>query len=291
MPFHGDFKRLRLHAQLAEAVGIDAARTSSRARTACRWSIDERGARFGDARAGGDDLRRRRRHRRHGRRRAARPADALGRRHLHRRGDDRPSRTASSVADPEVIFRGVPFLDEADELRRGDPRRPSRTRSTRAARRGDPRGRPAPAGRCTTTWRRSSTTASSAARWCCRSSSRSERSGEPGRPWRLGRGPSAARQRTTKRAPPSSPALQAHAAAVRLGDRLHDREAEARTTRRDRRRRARSARTALGASSGGMPGPSSCDDELDVAVGARARATTRIVRARRACGASRSRSG
>ena len=27
-----------------------------------------------------------------------------------------------SVADPEVIFRGVPFLDEADELRRGDPR-------------------------------------------------------------------------------------------------------------------------------------------------------------------------
>ena len=33
-----------------------------------------------------------------------------------------------SVADPEVIFRGVPFLDEAGELGRGDPRRPSRTR-------------------------------------------------------------------------------------------------------------------------------------------------------------------
>ena len=38
MPFHGDFKRLRLHAQLAEAVGVAAARTSSRATTACRWT-------------------------------------------------------------------------------------------------------------------------------------------------------------------------------------------------------------------------------------------------------------
>ena len=35
MPFHGDFKRLRMHAALAEAVGI-APGTSSRARTACR---------------------------------------------------------------------------------------------------------------------------------------------------------------------------------------------------------------------------------------------------------------
>ena len=46
----------------------------------------------------------------------------------------------SSVADPEVIFRGVPFLDEADELDRGDPRdrrghassAPPRTRSARS---------------------------------------------------------------------------------------------------------------------------------------------------------------
>ncbi len=36
MPFHGDFKRLRLHAQLARGGGRRAARTSSRARTGCR---------------------------------------------------------------------------------------------------------------------------------------------------------------------------------------------------------------------------------------------------------------
>ena len=36
MPFHGDYKRMRLHAQLAEAVGDRRPTTSSRATTACR---------------------------------------------------------------------------------------------------------------------------------------------------------------------------------------------------------------------------------------------------------------
>ena len=34
-----------------------------------------------------------------------------------------------SVAPPEVIFRGVPFVDAGRRADRGDPRRPSRTRS------------------------------------------------------------------------------------------------------------------------------------------------------------------
>ena len=37
MPVHGDHQRLRLHAELAEAVGIEERATSSRAATACRW--------------------------------------------------------------------------------------------------------------------------------------------------------------------------------------------------------------------------------------------------------------
>ena len=36
MPSHGDHKRIHLHGQLAEAVGVDADERSSRARTACR---------------------------------------------------------------------------------------------------------------------------------------------------------------------------------------------------------------------------------------------------------------
>ena len=44
MPFHGDFKRLRLHAQLAEAVGIAPRGHLRRARTGCR-STSTRAAR------------------------------------------------------------------------------------------------------------------------------------------------------------------------------------------------------------------------------------------------------
>ena len=36
MPFHGDFKRIRLHGQMAESVGVAGRARSSAARTACR---------------------------------------------------------------------------------------------------------------------------------------------------------------------------------------------------------------------------------------------------------------
>ena len=49
-----------------------------------------------------------------------------------------------SVADPEVIFRGVPFLDQADEL--VEEIRATVEGSLRAPRGGDPRGGPAAAG-------------------------------------------------------------------------------------------------------------------------------------------------
>ena len=87
MPFHGDFKRIHLHARLAEAVGV-APEAIFSGENGMVLEIDRAGRALGQAGAGGDDLRRRGRHRRHRRRRPARPADALGRRDLHRRGDD-----------------------------------------------------------------------------------------------------------------------------------------------------------------------------------------------------------
>ena len=50
MPFHGDFKRLRLHAQLAEAVGV-APEDIFQGENGLPLDIDERGARFGEPRS------------------------------------------------------------------------------------------------------------------------------------------------------------------------------------------------------------------------------------------------
>lgn len=114
MPFHGDFKRLRLHGQLAEAVGVEPGNIFQ-GDNGLPLDIDERGARFGEREQAGmvfvdgveiGDM-----------------ADVAlrDRRMLSADGifivvatiaeDD-----GRSVADPEVIFRGVPFLDEAGEL-------------------------------------------------------------------------------------------------------------------------------------------------------------------------------
>jgi ribonuclease J len=114
MPFHGDFKRLRLHAQLAEAVGI-APGDIFQGDNGLPLDIDERGARFGGREQAGmvfvdgveiGDM-----------------ADVAlrDRRMLSADGIfivvvTIAEQDGSSVADPEVIFRGVPFLDEADEL-------------------------------------------------------------------------------------------------------------------------------------------------------------------------------
>jgi len=114
MPFHGDFKRLRLHGQLAEAVGV-APEDIFQGDNGLPLEIDERGARVGEPeRSGmifvdGVDI--------------GDPSDVAlrDRRMLSADGIFIVVATVSeqdgqSVAEPEVIFRGVPFVEEADGL-------------------------------------------------------------------------------------------------------------------------------------------------------------------------------
>ena len=114
MPFHGDFKRLRMHAQLAEAVGV-APENVFQGDNGLPLDIDERGARFAEREQAGmtfvDGVE------------IGELADVAlrDRRMLSADGIfivvvTIAEQDGSSVADPEVIFRGVPFLDEADEL-------------------------------------------------------------------------------------------------------------------------------------------------------------------------------
>ena len=115
MPFHGDFRRIRLHAALAESVGVEPEHIFC-AENGDVLELDARGARFGTPQPAGmlfvdgvdiGDV-----------------ADAAlrDRRMLSADGIFIVVATISeqdgkSVADPEVIFRGVPFLDEAGQLR------------------------------------------------------------------------------------------------------------------------------------------------------------------------------
>jgi ribonuclease J len=114
MPFHGDYKRIHLHAGLAEAVGMDPD-CVFKGENGLGLELDRRGARFGGREQSGmifvdgvdiGDV-----------------ADVAlrDRRMLSADGifivvatvseqDGRP------VADTEVIFRGVPFVEEAGEL-------------------------------------------------------------------------------------------------------------------------------------------------------------------------------
>jgi ribonuclease J len=114
LPVHGDFKRLRLHSELAEAVGIDP-KNIFQGRNGLPLEVDEGGARFGeDIHAGviyvdGVNI--------------GEPDDAAlrDRRAISADGIFIVVATISSddgsvVADPEVIFRGVAFLEEADAL-------------------------------------------------------------------------------------------------------------------------------------------------------------------------------
>jgi ribonuclease J len=114
MPFHGDHRRLRLHGELAEAVGVDGERIFT-GRNGVALEIDDGGARLGeDVHAGmifvdGVDI--------------GDPDDIAlrDRRTLSADGvfivvvtissDD-----GSQVAPPEIMFRGVPFVEEADGL-------------------------------------------------------------------------------------------------------------------------------------------------------------------------------
>jgi ribonuclease J len=114
MPFHGDFKRLRLHSQLAEAVGI-APEDIFQGDNGLPLELNGNGARFGEREQAGmvfvdgveiGDM-----------------ADVAlrDRRMLSADGifivvATIAEQDGRSVADPEVIFRGVPFLDEAGKL-------------------------------------------------------------------------------------------------------------------------------------------------------------------------------
>ena len=114
IPVHGDYKRLRLHAELAESVGVDSDRIFQ-GRNGLPLEVDAKGAGFGeDINAGvmyvdGVNI--------------GEPDDAAlrDRREISADGIFIVVATISNddgsvVADPEVIFRGVAFLEEADGL-------------------------------------------------------------------------------------------------------------------------------------------------------------------------------
>ena len=115
MPFHGDFKRLRLHAQLADAVGVSPRRIFQ-ADNGLPLQIDERGAGFGEPEESGmifvDGVE------------IGEMADVAlrDRRMLSADGIfivvvTVAEQDGQSMTAPEVIFRGVPFIEQADELR------------------------------------------------------------------------------------------------------------------------------------------------------------------------------
>ncbi len=115
LPVHGDHKRIHLHGQLAEAVGIDPDSIFS-GDNGLPLEIDERGASFGErVQSGmifvdGVDI--------------GDPADVAlrDRRMLSADGIFIVVATISEsdgspVTETEVIFRGVPFVEQAEELR------------------------------------------------------------------------------------------------------------------------------------------------------------------------------
>jgi ribonuclease J len=114
MPVHGDHKRLRLHASLAESVGIGAERIF-KGRNGLALEFDESGARLGLEIPAGmifvdgvdigdpDDV-------------ALRDRRALSADGVFIVVATISSSDGSQVAPPEIIFRGVPFVEEADGL-------------------------------------------------------------------------------------------------------------------------------------------------------------------------------
>jgi ribonuclease J len=114
LPIHGDFKRLRLHSELAQSVGVPE-KNVFQGRNGLALELDEKGARFGEDIDAGvifvdgvnvgdpDDVALRDRR--------AISADGIFIVVATISTDD-----GSVVADPEVIFRGVAFLEEAGDL-------------------------------------------------------------------------------------------------------------------------------------------------------------------------------
>ncbi|MCW2991262.1 MAG: ribonuclease [Solirubrobacterales bacterium] len=114
MPFHGDFKRIRLHGQMAESVGIDA-KNVFRGENGLPLEITEKGARFGDKEQAGmifvdgveigdvTDV-------------ALRDRRMLSSDGIFVVVATVSEQDGSSVAEPEVIFRGVPYPEDAEKL-------------------------------------------------------------------------------------------------------------------------------------------------------------------------------
>src|SRR5690242_3314520 len=114
-PFHGDHKRLKLHGDLAESVGVARDRIFT-GRNGLALEIDESGARFGeDAHTSMifvDGV-------------SVGEPDEFALRDRRKLSDDGvfivvatiSADDGSQVAAPEVIFRGVPFPEDADGLR------------------------------------------------------------------------------------------------------------------------------------------------------------------------------
>jgi ribonuclease J len=111
-PFHGDHKRLRLHADLAESVGIDRKRVFI-GKNGLPLEITGKGARFGEDTHTSmifvDGV-------------SVGEPDEFAIRDRRKLSDDGvfivvatiSADDGSQVADPEVIFRGVPFGDEGE---------------------------------------------------------------------------------------------------------------------------------------------------------------------------------
>ncbi|WP_445150529.1 ribonuclease J [Baekduia sp. Peel2402] len=114
MPFHGDHKRIHLHGELAEAVGIPA-ENIFKGENGLPLEIDKDGAKFGSRERAGmiyvDGVE------------IGDPTDVAlrDRRMLSADGifvvvATISEQDGSSVADPEIIFRGVPYSEDAERL-------------------------------------------------------------------------------------------------------------------------------------------------------------------------------
>jgi ribonuclease J len=113
-PFHGDHRRIRMHAELAEAVGLEPDHVF-RGQNGLPLEIDRRGAKFGDREQAGmifvdgvevgdiEDV-------------ALRDRRMLSADGIFIVVATISEQDGRSVADPEIIFRGVPFAEDADGL-------------------------------------------------------------------------------------------------------------------------------------------------------------------------------
>jgi ribonuclease J len=114
MPVHGDHKRLRLHAELAEAVGIPP-KSIFRGENGLPLEIDSSGARWGEREQAGlifvdgmevgdiEDV-------------ALRDRRMLSADGIFIVVATISEQDGKSVVPPEIIFRGVPFVEESDDF-------------------------------------------------------------------------------------------------------------------------------------------------------------------------------